>query len=426
MQKITVEEIKVLGEYIHGISGIVLDHSKGYLIESRLRPLLSETGCKTFSDLFYKTRSDSSGRLKYKIIDAISTNETFFFRDSTPFELLRNKILPELIDRRRQQYKPSPLPLRIWSAACSSGQEVYSIAMTLKEMLPDLRSYNITILGSDISDTVIAQASYGKYSKFEVNRGLSKHYLHKYFNQVGSEWRIKDEIRAMTQFDKINLLKPFPEVGKFDIIFCRNVAIYFSPSDRSKLFQKFAHVLEDDGALLLGGSESLSGMNLPFESNNYLRGIYYQKKGWNADTHNTPSSAEQKTLPRPASPIVHKVTPGTKPVIVRNQPVQIKEAIPKSKPASTPSQSSSKASTFPSAPTTPQVERETQAGKTLTAKQEKPPKKSLLSALQETKRTEKNRLIDKQTTDGTSTGKKSRGSLLATLAARKKKKEKDT
>ena len=307
MKNISDEEVKLFSRYVYEISGIVLDKSKGYLLETRLRPLLRESNIETFADYLQKVKSDPSNRLKQQIVDAISTNETFFFRDNTPFDLLRNKILPDLIDRRRR-LKQTLIPLRIWSAACSSGQEVYSIAITLKETLPNFDSYKISIIGSDISDKVIAQASYGKYSRFEIDRGLPKHYLHRYFSQVGNEWRIKDEIRAMVQFKKIHLLKSFLDIGKFDIIFCRNVAIYFSQVDRRKMFGNMVNVLEPDGVLLLGGSESLSGMNLPFESNNYLRGIYYQKKGWEKALESSILSANTTAERLPAAVIAPKMS----------------------------------------------------------------------------------------------------------------------
>ncbi|MCK5324047.1 MAG: protein-glutamate O-methyltransferase CheR, partial [Desulfobulbaceae bacterium] len=175
ISSITSEEIQVLSKYIFEISGIQLSLDKGYLLETRLKPLLKFHGCATYSELYYQAKIDPSKKLKKEIIEAITTNETFFFRDNTPFELLRNKIIPDLIDRRTGVSRSGRVPVRIWSAACSTGQEVYSIAMTLMEMLPDLGKYDIFILGTDISDKVVANASYGKYNKFEVERGLPTH-----------------------------------------------------------------------------------------------------------------------------------------------------------------------------------------------------------------------------------------------------------
>ena len=278
--KITPDELKVIAKYIQDISGISLDESKVYLIETRLGDLVEELGCASYSELHYKAKSDASGSIKKKIIDAITTRETFFFRDTPPFELLQHKILPDLIDKRT--YKSStflPVTIRIWSAACSTGQEVYSIAIVLKKLLPDVAKFNIRLLGTDISNAVIAQASYGQYNRFEIERGLSKDMLQEYFIPDGNNWRIKDEIRAMATFKKQNLLEPFTEPGKFDIVFCRNVAIYFSLENRVKLFNKIADILEPDGYLVIGSSEFLTGVCPRFEPKRYLKSIFYQLKG---------------------------------------------------------------------------------------------------------------------------------------------------
>ncbi len=280
MKTINAEEILLLSKLIFEVSGLHLDKDKGYLLETRLNPLLASHACATFSHLYSQAKADTSGRLQQEIVEAMTTNETFFFRDNTPFDLMRNKIIPDLIDRRAAIYRGSKIPLRIWSAACSSGQEVYSIAMTLVEMLGGLARYDLFILGTDIADKVIAQASYGKYNQFEMERGLPLHYRNRYFSPQGTDWRIKDEIRSLAQFRTMNLMKPFPDLGaKFDLIFCRNVAIYFNQADKVRLFQKIAKVLQSDGALLVGGSESLTGMAPDFESRNYLKGIFYQLSG---------------------------------------------------------------------------------------------------------------------------------------------------
>jgi len=221
MKKISKEEQQVLTKYIYSISGISLDDSKDYLLESRLKPLLESYHCNTYSELYYKSKSDKTGELKEKIIDAISTNESLFFRDLKPFDLLKNKVIPDLIDRRKNVMKNGVTPLRIWSAACSYGQEVYSIGITLYEMLMDINKYDINILGTDIADEAIARASYGKYNKFEIERGMKKNLLLKYFNKVGDSWRIKDNIRMLATYKKLNLMNPLQGLGTFDIIFCR-------------------------------------------------------------------------------------------------------------------------------------------------------------------------------------------------------------
>lgn len=279
MIKITLDEIKILSKYIKDVSGIHLDSSKAYLIETRLKNIIEETGSTSFSDLYTKAKSDVSKALERKIVDAITTNETLFFRDSGPFELLQHKILPDLIDKRSSKsLNLPPLPIRIWSAACSTGQEVYSISIVLKELLFDLSKYNIKLLGTDISDAAIAQASYGSYNKFEIERGLTRDKLQKYFVANGDSWKIKDEIRALANFKKLNLLMPLNGLGKFDIVFCRNVAIYFTVEDRKALFHKIADVLENDGYLIVGSTESLTGVCPRFEPKRHLRSIFYQLK----------------------------------------------------------------------------------------------------------------------------------------------------
>ena len=278
MIRIKPEEIELLSKYICGITGIDLDQKKAYLLENRLGPLAGEQGFSSYGELYYKAKVDPA--LERKIIDAITTKETLFFRDNGPFELLQHKILPELIDRRTAKSSGLlPVPIRIWSAACSTGQEVFSIAMVLKELLPDMTKYNIKLLGTDISDTAIAQASYGRYNQFEIERGLSRDKVLKYFNpNGGSCWKIKDEIRAMASFRRLNLMLPFDGLGKFDIVFCRNVAIYFSLEDRKKLFNKILDVVERDGYLVVGSTESLAGVCSSFEPKRHLRSIFYQLK----------------------------------------------------------------------------------------------------------------------------------------------------
>ena len=279
MIKITPDEVKVIANYVASVSGIVLDQSKAYLIENRLGKLAGELGCSTYSELYYKVKSDKGKALEKKVVNAITTNETLFFRDNSPFELLQHKILPDLIDKRSPGgSSPLPVKIRIWSAACSTGQEVYSIAITLKELLNDLKKYNIKLFGTDISDEAVAQASYGKYNKFEIERGLSKAKLQKYFMPAGDAWRIKDEIRAMAGFKKHNLMEPFHSLGKWDIVLCRNVAIYFSLEERKKLFSKIATILEPDGYLIIGASEYLTGVCPTFEPKRYLKSVFYQLK----------------------------------------------------------------------------------------------------------------------------------------------------
>jgi len=277
MIKIAPAELKIIAQYIHAISGIYLDQSKSYLFETRLSSIAESNGCKSYQELCVKSKRDATKKLERQIVDAISTNETLFFRDKGPFELLQHKILPEVIDARSAK-SSLRVPIKIWSAASSTGQELYSIAIVAKELLKDTSGYSLTLLGTDISDTAVTQASYGKYNKFEIERGLDRKFLQKYFSLVGDSWKIKDEIRAMVRFKKLNLMLPFSALGKFDIIFCRNVAIYFTLEDRKKLFNKLADSLADDGYLVIGSTESLTGVCPRFVPKRHLRSIFYQKK----------------------------------------------------------------------------------------------------------------------------------------------------
>lgn len=278
MLKISPDELKLVAQYIHDISGIYLDQSKSYLFETRLGAIATEHGCSSYKELYQKARTEASKIIERKIIDAISTNETLFFRDKAPFQLLQHKLLPELIDARTPNSPALKTNLKIWSAASSTGQELYSIAIIIKEMLPDMSKYAIKLLGTDISDGAVAQASRGKYNKFEMERGLPGDKLQRYFTMFGDSWTIKDDIRAMVQFRKLNLMLPFGGLGKFDIIFCRNVAIYFTLPDRQKLFNKIADSLADDGYLIIGSTESLTGICPRFIPKRHLRSIFYQKK----------------------------------------------------------------------------------------------------------------------------------------------------
>jgi chemotaxis protein methyltransferase CheR len=277
--KITPQEFQVMVKYIIDVSGIALTAGKEYLIETRLAQLMDELGAKSYMELHSKAKSDISGSIEKKIVDAISTNETYFFRDTSPFDLLQHKLIPDMIDR----WNKNPASgirngIRIWSSASSTGQEIYSIAMILKELGLDTGRYNIKLLATDISDAAIAQASYGKYNRFEVTRGLSKQRLDRYFVQDGDQWRIKDEIRAMVTFKKMNLMKPFSGLGKFDMILCRNVAIYFTAQDRRSLFEKIADVLDPNGVLIIGSTESLTNEITFFQPQRYLNSTFYIHK----------------------------------------------------------------------------------------------------------------------------------------------------
>jgi len=276
MLNISTEEIKLITKYIYDISGIHLDESKKYLLETRLNTIIEELGCVSYQDFYKKAKADATKVIERKIIDAISTNETLFFRDTGPFQLLQHKIFPELIDARSSKSPNLKTSLKVWSAASSTGQELYSVAIVLQELLGDLSKYTIKLSGTDISDAAVAQASSGKYNKFEIERGLARDKLTKYFTMSGQTWKVNDHIRSMVTFRKLNLMLPFTGLGKFDIVLCRNVAIYFTLEDRKKLFNKIADVLEPDGYLIIGSTESLTGICPRFIPKRHLRSIFYQ------------------------------------------------------------------------------------------------------------------------------------------------------
>ncbi len=254
--KITIQALMELAVIVHRHSGIVLKKNKAYLIENRLQPLLEEYCLSSFEDLI--ARAKTSSQLTSRIVDLMTTNETSFFRDKRPFALLKEKLLPDW--QVNQQQKPGHL--NIWSCACATGQEVYSIAITLMEYFKEnISSHTIKIKASDISDSAIVKASRGLYSNYEVSRGLNPAQLKNYFTREEPHWKIKDELRSMAYFEKMNLLQHEIEYGKFDIIFCRNVAIYFSKTDRQRLFHSLSACLKDNGVLIIGATETLFDIN---------------------------------------------------------------------------------------------------------------------------------------------------------------------
>ncbi|MDA8409227.1 MAG: protein-glutamate O-methyltransferase CheR [Treponema sp.] len=279
MATLNAEEFSVYARLIRDLTGIALDASKAYLVETRLDALVRELELKGFSDLYYRIKSDASGALARKVIDRITTQETSFFRDTAPFDMLKFKILPDLIDaRKRSLPKGGRIPIRIWSAACSTGQEVYSILISLKEVLGDFSPYSIRILATDISDSAIAKASRGFYQAGEIVRGMPPELLSRHFIAQDGGYRVRDELRAFATFKRWNLFDDFSSFGRFDIVFCRNVAIYFTEEDKRGLFSRIERVLEGDGSFIVGSTESLLSSAPVFEAHRYLRSVYYRKK----------------------------------------------------------------------------------------------------------------------------------------------------
>ncbi len=274
MIKLQADEQRAMTEYIYSLCHISLDTSKGYLIESRLSAVAEDAGCSSFTQLLSRSKSEPSGALKRRIVDSITTGETYFFRDNAPFELMRSKLIPDLIDARTRS--KNTMPIRVWSAACSTGQEIYSLAMLFNELLGSRSNLSVRLLGTDISDQAVARASKAVYSDLEMSRGLADTQRNRFFMQVPGGWQVRDEVRALATFKKLNLMQDFSAVGKFDIIFCRNVAIYFSDPDRLSLFNRFEKSMDRDGYLIIGAMESLAGLCPQYEAKRHMRSVFYQ------------------------------------------------------------------------------------------------------------------------------------------------------
>ena len=271
---LTAGDIDAVCGLVNDLCGVYLDQSKGYLIEARLGELLKSSGCETYAQFALKARRETESSIRNKIVDAITTNETLFFRDNSPFDALQNKAIPETVDSKSGT--PFDKRLRIWSAACSTGQEPYSIAILLSEMLPDIGRWDINILGTDISDDAVARASRGWYTSHEIERGMAPARLHRFFQPENNGWRVKDSLRAMCSFERRNLLAPDSCRGKFDVIFCRNVAIYFTAEARKDLFLRLAKSLTPEGWLFVGGQESLRDLGPQFAPQQHCRAICYR------------------------------------------------------------------------------------------------------------------------------------------------------
>ncbi|MEW5725815.1 MAG: protein-glutamate O-methyltransferase CheR [Thermodesulfobacteriota bacterium] len=280
MMRISPEEFVLWSEYIYELTGIVLPANKNYLIENRLSELAFELNCASFQELLFKCRYSAETQLVEKVINRISTQETSFFRDRPVYEALERLLIQEIIPAKRRAAVPGlPLRLKVWSTACSHGQEPYSLAMVLSECLPNLEDWYVSILASDIADNAFKRASIGRYSELEVQRGLSPYYLEKYFQPAGNgSWLVKDKIRRLVNFQRMNLVADsFSHLGPFDIIFCRNVAIYFDHPTKIRLFEKLEKVLTPDGKLFLGATENLTQIVTIFQPLYRYNVIYYAK-----------------------------------------------------------------------------------------------------------------------------------------------------
>jgi chemotaxis protein methyltransferase CheR len=264
---VTPQDYDFLRRLLKDRSGLDLSADKQYLVESRLVPLARRAGLPGIPELVAKIKAGAE-RLTSDVVEAMTTNETFFFRDKIPFDHLREAILPALV-----QARASRRSLRIWSAASSTGQEPYSIAMCVKEFA-GLAGWRVEILATDLSQEVLEKSKAGLYSQFEVQRGLPIQMLVKYFTQAGELWQLNGDIRGMVQHRQLNLLQDFSHLGTFDVIFCRNVLIYFDLDTKVGIFDRLSRMLEPDGVLALGAAESVVGISDAFRPNPERRGLY--------------------------------------------------------------------------------------------------------------------------------------------------------
>jgi chemotaxis protein methyltransferase CheR len=266
---VTPQDYAYLSKLLNERSGLQLAGDKQYLIESRLLPVARENNCGSIGDLVTKLKAFAEEPLRRRVTEAMTINESFFFRDKTPFDRFQDTVLPYM-----QKIRGASKRLRIWCAASSTGQEPYSLAMMFKQAGAAFAGWKISIVASDISTEVLEKAKSGLYTQFEVQRGLPIQLLLKYFKQDGDQWRISQELRDMVQYRQHNLLDSFAPLGMFDVIFCRNVLIYFDSKTKQDVLSRISRTLVKDGHLLLGAAETVVGFTNLFAPMPEKRGLY--------------------------------------------------------------------------------------------------------------------------------------------------------
>ncbi|HJZ54259.1 MAG TPA: protein-glutamate O-methyltransferase CheR [Gemmataceae bacterium] len=270
----TPGEFDYLCRLVRDRSGIVLEAGKEYLVDARLTPVARKCDLRSVSELVGRLRAGPDDGLAARVVEAMATTETSFFRDLHPFETLRTTVLPELIRRRLNERR-----LNVWFAACSTGQEPYSFALLVREHLPELTGWRLDLLATDLSAEVLDRARVGRYSQIEVNRGLPAALLVKYFRQHGGTWELSEDVRRMVEFRELNLTRPWPLLPRADLIFLRNVMIYFDTETKKSILGRVARVLRPDGYLLLGGAESTLNLNDSLRRVEHLKGGFHQLVG---------------------------------------------------------------------------------------------------------------------------------------------------
>ncbi len=267
-------EYAYLRQFLKQQAGIIVSDDKDYLIESRLLPIAHRNQLSSVTALIASMMSSNCApALMNQVIDAMTTNETFFFRDKTPFDQFSNVILPAMKAARAGKRN-----LRIWCAASSTGQEPYSLAMILKEKEAELAGWKFDIVGTDICSEVLEKSKAGIYTQFEVQRGLATPLLLKYFEKIGEGWHISPKLKAMVQFKPANLIKDFSTLGQFDVVFCRNVLIYFDQDTKTDILGRISKQLAPDGYLMLGAAETVVGLSTNFKTHPDARGVYCQSQ----------------------------------------------------------------------------------------------------------------------------------------------------
>jgi chemotaxis protein methyltransferase CheR len=268
---LTPAHVNFVCQLVKRRSAIELDENKTYLIEARLAPVAKQAGCNSISDLVAQVQSKRLAMLEERIVEAMTTNETSFFRDVHPFEALRQTLIPELLVRNQESRL-----LNIWSAACSTGQEIYSIAILLREHFPQLANWCVKLLGTDLSTEVLEKAKAATYTQIEVNRGLPAIMLAKYFQRVGLTWQLRRDIAAQASFLHMNLIERWPALPKMDIVFLRNVLIYFPLETKREILRHVRQVLVPGGVLFLGSAETTLNVDPNFERQQIGSSVFYR------------------------------------------------------------------------------------------------------------------------------------------------------
>ncbi|MBD3315010.1 MAG: hypothetical protein GF344_04430 [Chitinivibrionales bacterium] len=286
--ELSVHDFDLLRKYIHQICGIALGDDKQYLVRQRLEPVAVEQGCKDFAEFAHCVSCCADGRLRDRIITSITTNETSFFRDGHPFSLFRGAILPKLhriiLERKTRPFGRRGAKAAILSAGASTGQEPYTLSIIINDFFRHHQSNegvipsDIAIVAADVSSRALAKAVAGEYSALEIGRGLSDLQKATYFTHEGNTWIVKDQIKKLVEFRRVNFIESFTFLGAFDVIFCRNMLIYFDQSTRTRIIEQFHRMLSDGGYLILGATENIFGLYDRFEPIRAERSTAYRKK----------------------------------------------------------------------------------------------------------------------------------------------------